>query len=83
MPCFFYRKKPRKTVAHRVFGTAFPLIFMARVAIQMDSWGLQGGTALHRAAAKGQIDLVRVMLDRGANIEAKDEGECFSAGENP
>ena len=32
-----------------------------------------GGTALHVAAAHGHVKVVEVLLDRGANIEARND----------
>jgi hypothetical protein len=34
--------------------------------------GEDGGTALHAAAYSGSADIVRLLLDRGANLEARD-----------
>ena len=33
----------------------------------------QGGTALHMAVGKGKLDVVRVLLDRGAKVGATNE----------
>lgn len=36
-------------------------------------FGGDGDTALHRAAARGQVEAVRLLLERGANVNAVDD----------
>ena len=40
------------------------------IIIQLSHWYQDGMTALHNAAYKGHLEVVSLLLDRGANIEA-------------
>jgi ankyrin len=44
----------------------------------IESSGQNSSTPLHFAAREGQLDIVKLLLDKGANVDAKD-----SDGDNP
>ena len=45
---------------------------MLDLGFPIESRGNDGGTALHAAAYSGGVDTVRLLLERGADIEARD-----------
>lgn len=45
---------------------------MLDAGFPLDARGEDGATALHAAAYSGNADTVRLLLDRGAGIEARD-----------
>jgi hypothetical protein len=54
-------------------GNTAAIAFMLDLGVPLDARvGENGGTALHTAAYAGSVDTVRSLLDRGADIEARD-----------
>jgi hypothetical protein len=64
---------------------------MLDLGFPVDARGDDGGTALHAAAYSGSAPAVRLLLDRGADIEARDtswnstpiEWAAVGSGEQP
>jgi hypothetical protein len=54
-------------------GNTSAIAFMLDLGFPLDARiGENGGTALHTAAYSGSADTVRLLLDRGADIEVRD-----------
>jgi ankyrin repeat protein len=53
-------------------GNAAAVGIMLDFGFPLDIRGDDGGTALHAAAYSGSLDTVRLLLDRGADIESRD-----------
>ena len=53
-------------------GDVAAVELMLDVGFPIDARGEDGATPLHAAAAAGSIEVVRLLLDRGANVHAQD-----------
>jgi ankyrin repeat protein len=45
---------------------------MLQIGVNPDGFGDSGMTALHAAAWRGHIDMVRLLLDSGAHVQLRD-----------
>jgi ankyrin repeat protein len=59
------------------YGRDAGVAFMLDLGFPLDVTGDYGGTPLHLAAIRGRADLVRLLLDRGANPDSRDR--CYNA----
>lgn len=65
----------RKTIARAAAaGDTAAVSLMLDLGFSLDTSGEHGGTLLHEAAFSGSADVVRLLLDRGAVLEARDSG---------
>jgi len=53
-------------------GNTPAVALMLELGVPLDTRGDDGATALHAAAYAGKLDTVRLLLERGADVEARD-----------